>query len=905
MINNKTPAMEPFQYIAQGNTALRLKDYDLALAMYEAALVAMPELQQIVEFNIHNLRKNRYLDESKHGEEQKLEDAVASQKAEKKLPITVLIITWDVGHNPLGRSFMLAEVVQRIARHALLIGFQFPRYGDAIWEPVRDGQLPVISLPGASIPDFYESLEKIASRIKPDVVIACKPRLPSIALGLMIKEKWGCPLIVDIDDYELSFFKDQRELSLDQLEAFPIGMNSKEVEPYGELWTRLSQTLYKSADEVIVSNVALQKKFGGTIIPHVRDENTFDPTKYNKSDMRRRYGVPIDAKIVLFFGTPRIHKGVEVLARAVSEIREINFRLLIVGQAPDRSVITNLDKMANGRVIYLPNQAFAVIPEILAMADVVCLPQDERHPISEFQLPAKAIDAVAMGVPLLVNNTPPLMQLVTDEVAELVCVEEIPAALVRLSAGVEEADAWSKKVRKKFLNRYSYSAAGRQLREMILKSLDANNIKKASGISRLKEISYHALGLVHTEIKKICQPGLDIVLFWKQNDTCLYGRRHDMVIKYLSSRPDVRKVIVFDAPISEFELARYQVYKNNDQNRWIYVGAYEKLFGKKDTDKISYNVFIYPPGIYCTSQSEAHKPDLITGYLPYVDEVLKREGVVANNSVFWIYPKNFFALALVKKFEPWKVVVDVVDDHRTWPGLAKVEKDRLTSNYREILAYADVAIANCESVQRSMREFCPQIQLIQNGCDTTPPQEVPRNSEDFVAFRKWSGKTIGYIGNLESKIDIELLSKLAEHFSTCQIVLIGSTHSNPEVLKLKRHANVRMPGVVPYNQAASWVAHFDVGILPHLNTELTRNMNPLKAFVYLALNVPVVSTAIENIERNSEMVRIAVNHEEFILLVEAALSEGRPEVNLGTSYARLNSWEKRLSGVVDNLFKDE
>src|SRR3546814_4255780 len=38
--------------------------------------------------------------------------------------------------------------------------------------------------------------------------------------------------------------------------------------------------------------------------------------------------------------------------------------------------------------------------------------------------------------------------------------------------------------------------------------------------------------------------GIDVVLFWKQNDSTLYGRRSDMVARYLASRRDVRRVVV-------------------------------------------------------------------------------------------------------------------------------------------------------------------------------------------------------------------------------------------------------------------------------------------------------------------------------------------------------------------------
>jgi glycosyltransferase involved in cell wall biosynthesis len=887
--------------LRKANTEFIKKNYSAAYQAYQQAAAAMPELADVINFNIELMRRRGYAFAFDHEDKNRETAQVAISGNFRKLPVTVLIITWDVGHNCLGRSYMLAEVVQRVARHSLLVGFQFPKYGDSVWEPVREGQLPVVTLPGSNLPEFYENLQNIASRIKPDVVIACKPRLPSVALGMMIKEKWGCPLIVDVDDHELSFFKNQSGLGIEQLSSMSKGAAADSIEPYSEVWTRFTHSLCAGADEIIVSNVALQEEFGGTIVPHVRDEGKFDPAKYSKVEVRRRYGVPDDVKLVLFFGTPRLHKGIDTLARAVSRIEDPDFRLLLVGTAPDRSIYTKLDQLAQGRIIYLPNQPFAAIPEILAMADIVCLPQDEEHAISKFQLPAKAIDAVAMGVPLLVSNTRPLRQLVDDEVAELVNVAEIPAALQRLAGKRERIDRWRQDVRGRFLKRYSYAAAAEQMREMIQRCLSRGVVDSGLSSAKLHSVMHHVLGRSPTPPVKVRPTGIDIVLFWKQNDTGLYGRRHDMVIKYLASRSDVRKIVVFDAPISEHDLVqRQQSLKEASQHRRIYVGTYEKLFGKHDSGKVSYNVFVSPPGKYRNTEGDSLKPHLHDGYFAYIQDVLTREGVNAVESVFWIYPKNFSAPALIEYFRPTKVVVDVVDDHRAWPGVSAEERKRLTDNYEATLAKADMAFVNCEPMVGAMREFFPAIRLVPNGCDINPPKAEPTCDRNFDAFKSWKGKTIGFVGNLEKKIDIPLLEKIAKRFPDCQLALIGSTHANPQVLELKKYRNVRFAGVVPYDEVGAWVSRFDVGIIPHLNLEMTQHMNPLKFYVYLSCRVPVVSTEIFNVDRAARMLRVAASHEEFLEHLSVVLDEDRATAEV-SNYVEENSWQKRFSRHVDEL----
>lgn len=812
----------------------------------------------------------------------------------RRLPMTALVLTWDVGHNPLGRSYMLAEVLNRVVRNVVVAGFQFERYGSDVWEPVRNGRLPVVRLRGRSFPDFQRDLERIASRARPDIVFACKPRLPSLQLGAMIKHTLGCPLVLDIDDHELSFFKGGDELPLDALQAVADGSGDGNLaEPYGETWTRIAQGLRGFADQTIVSNVALQEAFGGTIVPHVRDETVFDPALHDKAEARAWLGVPADAKVVLFFGTPRQHKGIDVLARAVGAIQDPAFRLVVVGSAPDAGVTARLEQLAPGRVLFFPNQPFDRIPRIMAVADVVCLPQDEGSPIAAYQLPAKAIDAIAMGVPLLVAPTPPLMQLVRDGVATAIDRNRLPQMLQEAVA----ARGTEAEVRRRFLRGYSYDAAARSLREVANRAIAGVDASRTAILPRLLAEQRR----VFRQRPQAPQDGATIVMFWKQNDSGLYGRRSDMVLRYLASRPDVRRVLMFDAPISEHDLQR-----RRDQalapthDRSIYLSAYEKRYGEHDSEKVAFDVFVYPPGRYRDREDGSDRPSLTGAWLEYVERALARERIDPSRSIFWFYPKIHSATDLIDRFRPRQVVVDVVDDHRAWPGITEEERQRLTDHYRELLGRADMAFANCQPVVDAMRPFAPDIRLVPNGCDDRMPITTPSGAA-FAAFAAHPGKTIGFVGNLEKKIDIPLLEKIATRFPDCQVALLGSTHANPEVRRLQAHPNVLMPGIVPYADVGAWLSRFDVGIVPHLDMELTRSMNPLKLYVYLACGVPVVSTEVHNLDRSPGFLRVARTHEEFLSQLQQVLDEGKPAAGALAQYVGENNWDARLAAHVDQL----
>lgn len=811
-----------------------------------------------------------------------------------KLPLTVLVIAWDVGHNPLGRSYMLSEVMERVVNNVVLCGFQFSSYGNDIWSPVRNGVVPVISLPGGEMGEWLESCERAVQKFKPDVVIACKPRLPSVELGILFKEKYNIPLIIDVDDYELSFFKNAQPFSIDDIKAMPDEELNRHVQPFGEIWTRVTDSLTRNyADAIITSNVALQREFGGEIIPHVRDEATFDLRLYSKQTQREKYAIPLDAHVVMFFGTPRAHKGVDEIAKAVGKIKRINTILVIVGDEADSSVINELSDFANGKLVYLPSQPFNAIPEVMVMADLVVLPQDIHHPISKFQLPAKAIDAIAMGVPLWVSATEPLMQLVNDGVAKLLPNIDLDKAIEKAFTNMPTSADLSV-MRRRFLLSYSYHSAALKLKEVVEQVLQ-NKPKPLTGFNEFKRWQKTLFPVAKSAV---LTKGTDIILFWKQNDTGLYGRRSDMVVKYLASRADVRKVIVFDAPLSLNDVSRLKTGDFLIQNHNIYIKTYEKLLGKLDRPKISYNVFLYATeGCTLNEMPEGKRISLFDTYSTYLQKVLSIEGVDNSKAVFWIYPKIPLVEQIIDLFKPNKIVVDIVDDHRAWPNVSKEMARQLTEHYRTVLAKADMAFANCQSVVDSMKSFKADIQLIPNGCEDSPEITAPYNHILYEELKVFKGKVIGFVGNLESKIDIPLIEKIAEAFPDTLIVLVGSTHANPKVRDLRRYSNIRMFGVVPYEYINAVVGLFDVGILPHLKMDLTKNMNPLKVYVYLANHVPVVATDVENVESSCLIYR-AVNHDDFIAgLKENLNDENRLDASEFSRFIANNTWAKRFEGL--------
>ena len=164
-----------------------------------------------------------------------------------------------------------------------------------------------------------------------------------------------------------------------------------------------------------------------------------------------------------------------------------------------------------------------------------------------------------------------------------------------------------------------------------------------------------------------------------------------------------------------------------------------------------------------------------------------------------------------------------------------------------------------------------------------------------------NGPIVGYVGNLDIiRIDLELLKAVASGRPDWNLVFIGSMHKGREIKVLEKYGNVHFLGVRVYEQALRYIRHFDVAIIPHLDNELTRSMNPLKLYVYQSLRVPVVSTPIENIEDFGGLVHVGDTPEEFITKVEGCLQRApEAEETQGTlELLRARSWPERVERVL-------
>jgi glycosyltransferase involved in cell wall biosynthesis len=359
--------------------------------------------------------------------------------------VKVSVLAADLSDNATGRADLLARLLS--PRYEVeVVG---PRFGADVWMPARDGAIAQRSVKVGRYPGFAQRIPSLLQLADGDVLVASKPRPTSFGLGLLARSRRRRPLVLDIDDWEVGFFS----------RSGPWGRAGRALNfanPNGLPWTWLVEKLVSRADAITVASRFLQRRFGGTLLPHVRDTDTWDPARYDRAAARARLGVGA-SKVVMFLGTPRGHKGVDDLVEAVGTLGP-DVVLALIGVDPARSGAPRWSGPPHVRVTgEIP---FDDVPRYLIAADVVAVPQRSTTD-TVGQVPAKLFDAMALGRPIVSTSVSMIPEILEGcgVVVEPGDVAALAGAIKRLLDDPGEASTLGRRARERCEAHYSFRVA--------------------------------------------------------------------------------------------------------------------------------------------------------------------------------------------------------------------------------------------------------------------------------------------------------------------------------------------------------------------------------------------------------------------------------------------------------------
>ncbi|MHB1847023.1 MAG: glycosyltransferase, partial [Deltaproteobacteria bacterium] len=245
------------------------------------------------------------------------------------------------------------------------------------------------------------------------------------------------------------------------------------------------------------------------------------------------------------------------------------------------------------------------------------------------------------------------------------------------------------------------------------------------------------------------------------------------------------------------------------------------------------------------------------------------------------------------------VVYHCVDDFTAFsdtPSTAIAELEGV------ICRRADLVVVSAEKLLRERRVYNPNTVLVRHGVDHA---HFARALDPSLALppelARLPKPVFGFFGLIADWVDLELLGRLADRWPNGSVVLIGK--ETTDCSALRRRPNVHLLGRRPYSALPSYCKGFDVALMPFRVNQLTLAANPLKVREYLAAGLPVVSTAIPEVE-SLGLCRIGCDPEKFLCEVAAALEEAGPRRERSDAISH-EGWDARLGELREHVGRIE
>lgn len=264
-----------------------------------------------------------------------------------------------------------------------------------------------------------------------------------------------------------------------------------------------------------------------------------------------------------------------------------------------------------------------------------------------------------------------------------------------------------------------------------------------------------------------------------------------------------------------------------------------------------------------------HTPSTVHGFhdaqITWLETLLAEIKTPDEVSVVWFYTP--MALPLLKVFTPALVVYDCMDE------LSAFEKAprQLLQRESALLARADIVFTGGPSLYAARQGRHPNIHCFASSVDAVHFEQALDRANHHPLQDPIPHPRLGYFGVIDERMDTALIATLADAHPEWQIVMVGPV-VKIDPASLPARENIHYLGMQPYQALPQFLAGWDVCLMPFAINESTRFISPTKVLEYMAAQLPVVSTAITDVEKPyGHVVAVARDRQAFVAACEAAL----------------------------------
>lgn len=230
---------------------------------------------------------------------------------------------------------------------------------------------------------------------------------------------------------------------------------------------------------------------------------------------------------------------------------------------------------------------------------------------------------------------------------------------------------------------------------------------------------------------------------------------------------------------------------------------------------------------------------------------------------------------------------------------------------KELLRKADLVVTTSKNLFENKRIYNKKTYLIPNGVDYDLFSCEINDNESAHDLESIPTPRLGFSGNINSKVNLKLLRKVALVRPNWSIVLVGPISDKKDsyyddFLSLLELKNVYYLGRKSIEVLPNYIKGFTVCMLPYYVNDYTKYIYPLKMHEYFACGKPVISSDIPAVYEFDTVVRIAGSVQDWVVAIEKSLTENNCMLaQERRQIAKANSWNRRVQQIEEliNLIK--
>jgi glycosyltransferase involved in cell wall biosynthesis len=278
-----------------------------------------------------------------------------------------------------------------------------------------------------------------------------------------------------------------------------------------------------------------------------------------------------------------------------------------------------------------------------------------------------------------------------------------------------------------------------------------------------------------------------------------------------------------------------------------------------------------------------------------------------KNPVIWSF--DYRASEFKGKFNESLFVYHCVDEWAEMP-VPFLKKETIRKIESRLAENADIIFTSARKLEERLSEINKNTFYMPHGVDYGHfSQDIDNDSPLPEDIKDIKGAVVGFIGTIESWVDIGLIEYIARQKQEWILLFVGMIGHSADVSSLKKYKNIIFTGLKKREELPKYLKAMDVCIIPFKINKLTEGVNPLKLYEYLAAGKPVVSTPLPEVKRIGDEVKIANGYDSFITALEESISKNRKEdIENRRRLARENSWDVRVNQmeeIIERFLKNE